>query len=41
MVTAKGDSGSPFLVQPQGMRGECYVMGMHSSGEYTEGYKFE
>ena len=41
MVTKKGDSGSPIFVQPSGMRGRCYVIGMHCSGNYTDGYKFE
>ena len=42
MVTEKGDSGSPFIVQPKGMGGQCCVMGMHCSGKYSsDGYKFE
>ena len=41
MTTEKGDSGSPFIVQPKGMSGQCYVMGMHCSGKYKDGYKFE
>lgn len=40
MVTEKGDSGSPLIVQPQGMMGLCYVVGMHCSGKYTkDGFK--
>lgn len=42
MSTAKGDSGSPLIVQPKGLGGECYVIGMHCSGKYDKsGYKFK
>ena len=41
LVTEKGDSGSPLIVQPKGMGGQCYVIGMHCSGKYIDGYKFE
>ena len=41
MVTEKGDSGAPLIVQPTGLGGNCYVIGMHCSGKYSsDGYKF-
>ena len=39
MRTNKGDSGTPFLVQPRGMYSACYVIGMHRSGQYIAGEK--
>lgn len=42
MTTKKGDSGAPLIVQPKGMMGECYIIGIHCSGKYgSDGYKFD
>ena len=34
MSTQKGDSGAPLIVQPRGMMGKIYVIGIHCSGKY-------
>ena len=42
MSTAKGDSGSPLLIQPEGFGGYQYVVGIHCSGKYEDsGVKYE
>ena len=41
MKTEHGDSGSPLIVQPKGMDGQWYVIGIHCSGKYErQGFKF-
>jgi V8-like Glu-specific endopeptidase len=41
MVTEKGDSGTPLIVQPEGMVGFFAMIGLHCSGKYSSGcYKF-
>jgi V8-like Glu-specific endopeptidase len=42
MRTEKGDSGSPLIVQPQGMLATFVIVGLHCSGKYSEGgYKLK
>ena len=36
MLTMKGDSGSPLIVQPQLMEGMCFLFGIHCSGTYKD-----
>ena len=37
-----GESGAPLIVQPEGMDGQCYVVGMHCAGRYNGfGVEFE
>ena len=41
MVTSKGDSGAPLIVQPKGMIGLGFAIGLHCAGKYDScGYKF-